>query len=174
MTKKRQKGMTKAQRRDAMSFTGPKDYGERFITFRDKGGRTLVKQFNGSIRAIKSDLRKDYGKLSEVRVYNSHEEMTKDVARRRKALEAGIKKGPWVQNPKTGDWSTTDSMGRTSTIMSREYDKAFKAGSGGGGGKASSRSAAAKKAWATRRAKSGDTGWRTIKGRKVKVTGKKK
>lgn len=47
-----------------------------------------------------------------------------------------------------------------------------------GTGKATGdRSSAAKKAWATRRKRGGvtvDTGWRTIKGRKVKVKGKKK
>lgn len=51
------------------------------------------------------------------------------------------------------------------------------AGSTGGGGgttKGGGRSEAAKKAWQTRKAGKGDTGWRTIKGRKVKVTGKKK
>lgn len=45
---------------------------------------------------------------------------------------------------------------------------------GGGKGTTSDRSTAAKKAWETRRRQKTDTGWRTIKGKKVKVKGKKK
>jgi hypothetical protein len=65
---------------------------QKWIAFQDDKGKWRYKDFYGSVNAIKSDLRKDFGKLNNVKVYDDHDEMMKNIKSSKSKNESIIDK----------------------------------------------------------------------------------